>query len=280
MLFMVILISGANGYFGKNMRRVSSTSSLKKAQQEETRAIDFRLNPENIRKHKSLFLGSTLVDLAWSSVYDHEDPKHQLQAAVRIDSISAMYEHGLKKYVGIGSAHEYGPNRGLVSEDTALRPVSRYGTAKAQILEHLESGVVNRLDWNWVRCFYALGNDLEGSSFFSTLRRFRASGWVELRNPASTFDFSDVRWLGSQILNLSSQLSFAGVVNLGSGYRRSMSEMAMEFSNFHRLGIRVNREQNLREGIFPDLQRLEQIRGKNPEFEKFSHPNSPLQADS
>ena len=227
----------------------------------EVKSLPFRLNAANVFTNQGLIKDAVLIDCAWANGFLHNSETHIVQAIDRISTIQALDDSGLKKYVGLGTAHEYGYNRGKVSELDEALPESNYGEAKLMILKYLDSGL-SSLDWLWLRCFHFFGKDeLNNSIFTKILSTVNAGGTnFTLTGASAEFDFSEIEVASKDILELAGNINATGLVNYGSGEALSLKAAVASFCATRGLKIDLSVIENESIGTFPSVDLLREVR--------------------
>lgn len=160
------------------------------------------------------------VHLGWGAMTDPGSEEHltgNVQCAKTL--LDALYEAGLKKFVFIGSANEYGARAGLLTEDLAPEGrLTNYGRAKyAVTLYGLEKARACGSSFICVRPFYVFGAGQRSGSLINKLYRCYLSGQNADLGPCEHFrDYVHVSEVAEGIARLA-QVDAITIANLGSG---------------------------------------------------------------
>ena len=102
-----------------------------------------------------------VCDLAWHGVGNrsHADPV-QISANLhpRLSLVGAAAQAGVKRWIGLGSQAEYGPQTGAIDETCPPTPVTLYGTVKLCVgmLGH-KIAMAAGMEFAWLRLFSSYG---------------------------------------------------------------------------------------------------------------------------
>lgn len=241
---MNVLITGATGFIGnhvietilkteKNISLTATSRSIDKAKKcswfSKVNYIEFNLSYKS--NFKKLFEGiDLLIHLAWNGLPHYDELFHfERNVPENYSFIKSAIEAGIKKLVVTGTCFEYGMVDGALSEDRMTNPTNPYGLAKDTLRKFIqELQKKHSFHYNWLRLFYTYGEGQSEKSFYSQLRNalakgdesFNMSGGEQLR------DFLKVEELASQIVKISVQEKFNGIVNCCSGRPISVRSLA------------------------------------------------------
>ncbi|MBK9669531.1 MAG: NAD(P)-dependent oxidoreductase [Thermomonas sp.] len=112
-----------------------------------------------------------LLHLAWSGLPHYGSPHHlESELPAQLAFLSACVRSGIRRVVATGTCFEYGLALGEIEESQPLRPVTRYGDAKARLFEGmslLRESVP--FEFAWPRLFYLFGPGQSANSVYSQL---------------------------------------------------------------------------------------------------------------
>jgi dTDP-6-deoxy-L-talose 4-dehydrogenase (NAD+) len=162
----------------------------------------------------------TFVHLAWGAMTDPGSDEHlAVNAPAGRCLIDTLFDAGLRTFVFIGSANEYGAREGELQED--LPPMGRltnYAKAKTVVAAHglARAQALNRV-FVAVRPFYVYGPGQRAGSLINKLHAYRREGRPADLGPCEHFrDYVYVDDVAEGIRRLCAVRESA-TVNIGSG---------------------------------------------------------------
>lgn len=252
-----ILVTGACGYIGTHVIRelvsqgyeVVATDIRPQSNLEGATYVQGDIfSPDHDLYHQA-GCPDTLIHLAWRDGFRHQSPRHITDLPLHMEFLRGMMEAGVKNISVMGSMHEIGYWEGAIHETTPANPLSNYGIAKnalrqiAQLLAK-EYGVC----LHWLRGFYIYGDDAMNNSVFSKLLQAAEAGQktFPFTSGKNLYDFLPVEELARQIVAVSTQTEYDGIVQCCSGKPLSLGQMAERFIREKGLDIQ------LEYGAYPD----------------------------
>lgn len=194
-----------------------------------------------------------LIHCAWTTEHGAfwYDPENTAWLEAGMTLFDAFVQQGGRRIVACGTCAEYsGESATPRREDETIEPQRisfPYGRAKFALLQHLRSLDVSHA---WVRIFNVYGENEDLRRLVPSVLRALTAGEPALCSSGTQIrDFLDVRDLGAAIARLGTS-DVEGVVNLGSGERKTVAEIV------ETLGRIVKR---------PDLVRLGALRDRDGE---------------
>lgn len=255
---MKVLVTGANGYIGRHVVR----SFLDKGV--EVIACDVctdEVDSRAVRKILNLFdlpegnvfekLGSpdVCLHMAWRNGFVHNAPTQMGDLSAHYRFLTALVDGGLKQLAVMGTMHEVGYWEGVIDENTPCNPISMYGIAKdalrrSMMLYAQQKSVV----FQWLRCYYILGDDMRNNSIFSKLLQAAEEGKTifPFTTGKNKYDFIEVDKLADLLASSVVQSEVTGIINCCTGHPISLAERVEAFIKEYNLDIK------LEYGAFPD----------------------------
>jgi len=227
----IVWLSGSRGFIGHHtvpvlesayskLRCVTTGASDHGAAADDFISMDYS-NADAVRAAISTNgLPDVFIHLGWGAMTDPGSDDHltaNVDAAKTL--ITTLYEEGLRKFVFIGSANEYGARTGCLEEDMppegemtnyakAKVEVAAFGFAKAE-----ESGKIFQV----VRPFYVFGPGQRKGSLINKLFRCSLTGTKAELGPCEHFrDYVYVGDVAEGIMRVS-RTDESATVNVGSG---------------------------------------------------------------
>lgn len=252
-----VLVTGANGYIGTYVVQEFVRRGY------EVIVCDVRFDnlPENIERLEVDIFNSEvdvyqlagnpdyLVHLAWRNGFQHNASTHMADLPLHIQFIGKMIDAGLKNLSVMGSMHEVGYWEGAISAETPTNPLSFYGIAKNALRQALEFMVKGKeIGFRWLRGYYIYGNDAKSNSVLGKILEadHRGQELFPFTSGKNLYDYVSIEELAKQIVAVTVQTKYNGIVNCCSGVPISLGEMAEKFIRENDLKIR------LQYGAFPD----------------------------
>ncbi|MGB3147025.1 MAG: NAD(P)-dependent oxidoreductase [Paracoccaceae bacterium] len=224
---------------------------------------------------------SHLLHLAW-----HDGPKDRWTSPENLAWVGASLTllrefaaNGGRRAVMVGSCAEYdwsAAGAGPLSEETALRPATLYGAAKAATsLAAIAGAGALGLSLAWARPFFCFGpGEPEGRLFGDLIRGLSAGHTVACTDGRQARDFLMTADLGAALAaTLASPVE--GTVNIGSGRATAVAEVigalakAMGRADLVRMGARA-RPVGDPDLILADITRLRDEVGFRPRYTDLS----------
>jgi len=283
---MHILISGSNGFLGKNLverllkePRIKLTvinSKLSKSLYplSKVRKLDIDLLKINELMHKfpedELIKYDACIHLAWHGIPVFSEANNEKNRILAINMYKLARMLKINNMLFAGSCSEYGNLSGKVSEETKGRELNKLGSTKELIRKDL-----NKLNKNndaiikWMRIFYVYGpGQRDGSLIPSLLKEGIRNGLVKPNNPYNICDFIYINDVVEAMLKLIN-VKVGGVFNIGSGVPICVSDLAEYIVNIlelkeHLLHSKSSKKDSL--GLYADISKIQLYSGWEPNY--------------
>lgn len=243
---MKIIVTGANGYIGRNVVRVlterghSVTAVLLRNESESLHAfLDgatifygniFELNNEQIKK---LFPAeSILLHLAWRAGFNHRDVTHLENVMNHFKFLVRASEAGVENISIAGTMHEVGYYVGEVCANTPCNPITPYGIAKNFLRQAIfdYASTKSNLSIQWLRFYYITGDDRQSNSIFRKILDAdeKNEEFFPLNSGEMLYDFIDIKELSELVANKLEKKG-SGIYNCSSGKPKSLRSHVEKF---------------------------------------------------
>lgn len=253
---MKILVTGANGYLGQGVvKELLDANHTVIATDIRTECVDERA----VVKQVDLFSlddpyvyfdkPEVVLHLAWRNGFVHNDMSHLEDLPKHYVFLKKMVEAGIKRVVVLGSMHEVGFYEGCIKEETPTNPLSLYGISKDALRKSVELlAKTNKVQFQWIRGYYIVGNVNYGCSIFSKIAAAEKEGKEKF--PFTTgqnqWDFLSYEETCQQIVAVAQQDEVLGIINVCSGKPEKLCDRVERFIKENNYKIQ------LEYGAFPD----------------------------
>lgn len=249
-----ILITGATGFVGRQIFKAlqkNEVSIVPVVRAGKEPLIEDRSKVEKIISTPDLFAESETwwteqcqnIDLVIHAAW-YAEPGEYLNSLINIDCLVGSLKMakgaalaGIHRYVGIGTCHEYDLSDGNLTEDTPLKPLTPYASAKASLYIALSKWFsVQAIQFAWCRLFYLYGEGEDGRRLMPYIRRQLENGVAaKLTRGDQIRDFMNVAEVGKIVAKIGIGCQ-QGVINICSGkpitVRQFAEKIAAEYQRF------------------------------------------------
>lgn len=229
---MKIAVTGVSGFVGRHVLEalsrhdveviaVTRNASRLAGLNETVRIaeLDIANPPKDCFEH--LGKPDVLIHLAWDGLPHYMSLHHfDTELPRQYQFLKLMVEGGLTSMLVTGTCFEYGMQSGGLSVEMTPQPTNPYGYAKNSLRQQLQYLKLTHLfNLTWARLFYMYGEGQPSTSLYSQLKEavsrgeknFNMSGGEQLR------DYMHISDISSQIVQLATEQSDIGIVNICSG---------------------------------------------------------------
>lgn len=189
-----------------------------------------------------------VIHLAWQNGFLHNDTSHVSQLSAHFQLLEQFTDWGVPRMSILGTMHEVGYWEGPIDEKTPTNPQTLYGIAKDALRKASYVHLASRTQWQWLRCYYIVGDDRNNHSIFTRILEAvdRGQTTFPFTTGKNKYDFIDVTELADQIARVSAMEGVSGIINTSSGEPMSLAERVEAFIAENNLPI------TLEYGAFPD----------------------------
>jgi nucleoside-diphosphate-sugar epimerase len=239
-----VIITGACGFIGRHLLPLLSGTELPIIAVDREMARDSL--PDNIRFHRSdlsdpanlipsdldLSDAFCLIHLAWDMRRGTDFGPQAEQVRLLAGLLDYWTGKGLQRFVGLGSAEEYGRRSGLIHEyDPPIEPLSPYGWAKRSAGMLARSwGERHRLPVVWLRPFIAYGPGQQGDMMLPyAIAKAKTREVATFSDGLQERDFVHVQDLARAIMAaIARPASGVHTINIGTGIPTPIRDVLME----------------------------------------------------
>ena len=241
---MRILVTGLNGFIGKNLINYFSKDDL-------IMSLSREINPSieipnliqikgdianpNLWKERVLnFCPECCIHLAWQGIPDFSLKNCRENVYKNLVFLEFLKEIKIKNLIVAGSCWEYGDCEGEIDENFTPQNPSLFGLSKLSILSFVKRlSYESNLNFKWARIFFAYGPYQISKSLIPSIRNDILNKENNIRNPYAAQDFIYVDDVVNAILKLTDEKIPNGIYNIGSNQLNSVGHIANLIYSFY-----------------------------------------------
>ena len=235
---MRILVTGLNGFIGKNLLtkfpKNDKILGLSRAKYEDINLPNVQYITGDISKPKDWidrvknFKPHCCIHLAWDGIPDYSLSKCRENINSNLIFLESLIKIGIRDLIVAGSCWEYGYCEGEINEDYIPSQVSIFGLSKLTILSFLENlSHEFKFSFKWARIFFAYGPyQKKKSLIYSIWNDIQESKGNSIKTPYASQDFIYIEDVCRGILELTNMNVNSGIYNIGSNNLTSVAEIA------------------------------------------------------
>lgn len=239
-----ILITGANGFVGKQILKALANSSkdiavVLRSGQSRPSNVSEVIFSEDIFKEDVKFWEQAFTDVdiiihaAW-----YAEPGQYLHSPRNLDCLEGTLrmakvasQSGVRRFVGIGTCFEYEQSSNTLTIETPLLPTTPYAAAKAAVWVSLSNMLPEfGVEFVWCRLFFLTGENEDSRRLIPYIHKCLKRGDAAILSSGSqVVDYIDVAEAARKISAVALG-DVTGAVNICSGVGKSVKEIAIGIS--------------------------------------------------
>lgn len=225
---MNILLTGANGFIGKNFLDLTSSKSISTlsrkpfAHKNSGKNYVGDLRDKNIIEKLKNEKFDRIIHAAWVGLPVRSQKINAENYALMVNIIQEFESLASTEHIFIGSCLEYGEMNGKINEKSLGANIGDFGQTKREIYNYL---LKSEVKFSWIRPFYLYGPYQHSNSLLNyTLNSIINKKVINITNPSLSHDFVYIKDFVNFIdLIINKQLNNE-VYNLGSGFQRTVGD--------------------------------------------------------
>lgn len=227
-----ILITGSNGFIGKNLRHELKKNyeifgiGRKKINQKNY----FQINLNNKKKIKKIFSDhkfDIVIHCAWYTQHNKYRNSKLNYKYLKYSKflLDTFIKYGGNNFIGIGTCEEYYKKKfsyNLFYENSKIKPINLYAKSKNLFHIYLKSKNIN---YKWLRFFYLFGEGENQKRLFPLIiRNINNKNKINLKYPNFKIDFLYIKTASKIIKNLIKK-KVNGEFNICSGQTLKLKDL-------------------------------------------------------
>lgn len=254
-----ILVTGANGFIGSKViasllemgwKDIIAVDLDNSNIPNEAHFLNINLleNSKNENLCEELGNPNIIIHLAWRNGFVHNAQTHIDDLPAHFHLLDNFYSFpSLESISVMGTMHEIGYYKGMISANTPTNPTTLYGISK-NALRQFAFSTKHTCQLKWLRAYYIYDNAGKGNSVFSKILKAAQQGnkTFPLTTGKNRCDYISLDSLAKQIICASIQREYNGIINVCSGTPISLKQAVTNFVNCNNLDI------SFEFGKFPD----------------------------
>lgn len=245
-----VLVTGGNGYIGKYVvkellcrkHQVLVSDVRSEGIVSGAEYIDIPIFSDDPNIYHKVGEPDVCIHLAWKDGFLHNSAEHMKNLSAHITFCENMIAGGLPVLSCMGTMHEVGYWEGAIDENTPCFPQSQYGIAKNAMRQSLMlTSKKNDCAFHWLRAYYIVCDDENGSNIFAKLLQAEKRGDAEFpfTSGKNQYDFIEINDLAKLICSASLQTEITGITNVCTGKPESLASCVEQFIKKHSMNIKL-----------------------------------------
>jgi UDP-glucose 4-epimerase len=178
-----------------------------------------------------------IVSLDWAGVSPRDRGADTTQRGnlIRIRStIRAAIRAGTRRFVGVGSQAEYGPQQSPSAETTNPQPITEYGKAKLRACEEsAELTARAGIEWAWARVFSSYGPlDREGTVLATIADRTARDQRVALSSGVQPWSYLSAADTARALTLIATTEGSTGIINVAHPEAPPLQRSLIQFAQY------------------------------------------------
>ncbi|NWF66369.1 MAG: NAD(P)-dependent oxidoreductase [Campylobacterales bacterium] len=254
-----VLVTGATGFIGNhvvnfildnypNVELITTSTDINKAKNfswfDKTTYICHDIKDTNKNLFEYFNYPDKIIHLSWRGLPNYKNLFHfEEHLLEQYAFIKNLIVNGATDITITGTCFEYGMKDGSLDENMITNPTNPYGIAKDNLRKFIEQlNKFHEFNFKWVRLFYMYGAGQNENSLFSQLDKaiekeeelFNMSGGEQIR------DYLHVKDVANNIVKVSLQNSFLGVINCSSNKPISVRKFVEDYIALKNSNLKLN----------------------------------------